>query len=323
MRLSIKNVSIRNREVERKKIDLIRCLAQDDYFVDCSVLSSRKTKNSLLFQIKHNHENVRYVVKIPARKNIAKLEYDSLNKIQGIFTDPLLTSPKTFFYLPSIGAYCMEYVNGYDVKKTLQGWNTSHQQKENAVSLCGRWLKEFHGTLIDKEAKIDFSKQLQEYSQRFSKITSDGSSRNPLIDQLIELYPTIENKFVSWGHTHGDFKTDNMILKSDSIYGIDFIFRSQGYQIMDVVQFINNMFLLRQESYFSNFSKDNQSYENVFLASYFCGNERNGKEVLEWLRLYHLFTQWDSFVTKGDIRSKRKAKYLYSYLNHKLSNYQK
>ena len=311
-------LSIKTREVERMKLNLIRNLAQDDYFVDCSVRLYRQTQNSLLFELKHNQNNEKYLVKIPARKNSAELQYESLRKIEGIFSDPLLRSPKTFFYLPSLNAYCMEHIDGNDVKKTLHGRYASHQQKGNIVSLCGRWLKEFHNAFKEKEVKIDFSKQLQEFSLRLS---TDKSSEIPLIDQLIDLYPAVENKFVNWGHTHGDFKTDNMIFKSDSIYGIDFVFRTKGYQIMDVVQFINNMFLLRQESFLSGFSKNYRKYEDTFLSSYFYENEQNGKEQLEWLRLYHLFTQWDSYVIRGDFRSKRTAKFLHNYLNHELSIY--
>jgi len=306
-------LSIKNREVERKKSDLASYLAQDDYFVDCSVRFYRQTKNSLLFKIRHNHNRKEYMVKFPARRSSAELEYDSLKKIQGIFTDPCLRSPKTYFYLPSLDGYCMEYVDGHDVKKTLHGRYTSHQRKESTISLCGRWLKEFHNTFKEKEIKIDFSKQLQEFSQRLS---IDNSNGNILLAQLIDLYPTVEDRYVNWGHTHGDCKTDNMIHKSGSVYGIDFVFRTKGYQIMDVVQFINNMFLLRQESFLS---KNNRKYENTFLSSYFFESEQSGKEELEWLRLYHLFTQWDGYVRNGDFRSMRKAKMLHKYLNHELS----
>lgn len=269
------------------------------------------TINSSLFELFDAVADRKYFVKVPLDTESAPIQYESLITAYSAFNSSSLKVPAPHFFIPQYGAYCMDYIEGSNLKSIVSSAIGSSRIKLKHASSAGRWLKHYHQTFSQGSRAFCFDKNLEELSSNLQVMTENDSAvefERTIAEWLFRNYKTAQQNPISWGKYHGDYKTDNLIISNGEIYGVDFFVYHDGNQYQDLIQFQNNIVLLQFQSIGLRVGTTSDKLIRAFFEAYFEDETKIPFNLLAWLHTYRLLDLLKVFKqSKGVLASGRAA----------------
>lgn len=269
-----------------------------DFTEDINISFLRKTHNSSLYRV--SSPTLPYTLLIKqVRTNDAEAQYNALVSATEKMRKGTYRVPRPIAYIPEKSVIVMEYINSKSLENILLQKDISMSDKNEYIKRSAQWLSNFHTSFREGLRVFDSEKKIADLSKTIARIEPTLSKHPELVSiwrWLESTAPYIQTRKTAFGFLHGDFKQENVLYSEGSIYGIDLLLEEQGEQLMDLVQYTNNLIFLTIRHAGKSYNKYINAWTDCFLDSYLEDQTMIDMEVFYWLRLQHLMRYW-SFET--------------------------
>jgi len=221
----------------------------------------------------------------------AKQQYSTLEKvIRALPSNSRYRVPRPYLLMESEGALLTEWINGKNLSNMLFIFVRGTHRAEDLMRQSAAWLRNFHESRrlqpgsLDTNAKLAVIENLSKQYMVKDELLSAGHS---CLTALADSASDVELPR-SW--LHGDFKSDNIIVSNDHVYGIDVQARYENVVVYDHASFLNHIELSLNCLRYPLLSLYQQRLYRAFLDQY-IGSTRTDIELpLLWVRLYLLLS---------------------------------
>lgn len=267
---------------------------QNEPLTGLNITALKTTVNSTLHLARAESFEFPVLVK-QVHSNDAAAQYQSLLSVSKCLSGSRYTVPRPVAFFLQENIICMEYIDGAALISLLLDGKVTPADKQAAVQAGGRWLACYHAAYRKGERAIDVAEKLACLQQSLAKL-KPGHLRHADVQTALawlgEHSQRVAETPTAWGNVHGDFKPENMILRGESVVGIDFLADCTGTQLMDLAQFTNHLLFLAMRPKGMFYARYRAGWIDAFLAAYREEGAEVSAIVLDWLRLYHLLRYW-------------------------------
>lgn len=207
--------------------------------------------------------------------------------------------PRPYLLRADVGLLAMEWIAGRSMTELVFSWRCSLGQACELMARSARWLRCFHAChalapgQLDVEPRLAFLDELET-----SRTVSD-----PVFFRALGALRHSANAATaimlnrSW--THGDFKTDNLIVSGRRTVGVDVHLRHENTVIYDLAMFLNHLALRLCHPAGWRLARSQSVLRETFLANYFPVRNDTIMAPLAWIQLYLLLQGWHTGARAG------------------------
>jgi aminoglycoside phosphotransferase (APT) family kinase protein len=217
----------------------------------------------------------------------AEREYAALQRVRACTADgvPQLVAEPLVLVRAS-GAYAMSWLPGRPATELVLEAGGA-RRAERVGALCGAWLRDFHALGAQPARRGDFEsrepllRRIAEASTRHDPLTRRAalalieSAKGAAADELP----------ASW--THGDMKSDNVLVDDERVSGLDVQLVDTNSVAYDLAPFLNHLRLLRWSARGLVHRRALDTFAAAFLRAYSDHADQWSLPIL-WVRAYLL-----------------------------------
>ncbi|MBK20158.1 MAG: hypothetical protein CMM52_15100 [Rhodospirillaceae bacterium] len=251
------------------------------------------------------------------------LQFNALNSVyQALPPNTKYAVPRPVGLLEEHALLVAEWIDGNSLTKMLRqptvGTNTVLQGVEKA----GEWLKAFHDAHRVPETTLDTVWALGLLGAALEETPDEFLHRHDVKSPVAFLHETVSGvKKISTPHSwvHGDYKSDNLMIVGERIYGLDAGANFENTVLLDVGYFLNHLALGIFDPRSWHLFLMHEHLAAVFIRGY-GGLSIDVRRSLLWFRLLAALRLWaERQDTNSSIHSLYEN-FIFSRLVAKLKN---
>jgi len=202
--------------------------------------------------------------------------------------------PCPLLFFPDSAAYLVEWISGQSASAGLFMGSAVISDLEYLVTESARWLYRFHQGNQAGVGRLDVHRKLS----ALAHVTRHRDRRTRLFgrifDRLVYYADAAERPELRRSWLHGDFKSDNIIINTKRIVGIDIQAQTENFVVYDIASYINHIDLNARYLKYKTLKKNKSELYERFLAAYFSESSTTGSMMLpvSWARTYMLLVGW-------------------------------
>ncbi len=246
----------------------------------------------------------------------AQAQFDALRRVHEslLRVSPRFTVPAPLWLGANLGAYAMSWVVGQSLTEQLGQWGRADSLM-TAFESAGAWLGAFHssGPLQYRPADIEGK---AEHLRKMAKQPVSHPLFQQGLERLTRAYPRMQALPLQCSWLHGDCKTDNFMLTSDGVCGIDIALSDVNAVEHDLAQFLNHLELQTSGLRLMHRRQDHTALSQAFLQGYRSTGPTLDDAFLYWMRLWSALSFWHARVveTRPSVLKRGALNYLFSAL---------
>ena len=236
------------------------------------------------------------VCKDPATGRIdratAKSQFLALDRVGSKMTSVDYGLPRTVSLIEDQAMLVTEWICGDSLTNLLFRQRTSAAAMRELLGRAGTWIRLFHSGHRLPPARLDVSEKivLLHEARNRSDLHNDYATRAAALLESSAARAAAENLRRSW--THGDFKTDNLLVAGRRLVGLDVHVIHEGAVQYDVAAFLNRLQMTLFDPRAWRLARHYPSFEEAFVQESLREEGTETALPLAWIRLYMILCSW-------------------------------
>lgn len=229
----------------------------------------------------------------------------------------MFTVPSPHFVMPELGLVVLDWIDGENVTRKVLSLRTPRADSTALARRCGEWLRAFHDAGPRPPRRIDVHEKLRRAMRSDAPHALHTPAMEPWFSALRETADAVMATDLRASWLHGDFKSDNLMVAGERLYGIDIQLAHENASVHDLASFLNHLALSMFHPRGWRQAIASRQIEAAFLDGYGGPLDAGERRALAWLRLAGLVALRDEYRSHG--RSTL-AKALHDHALHRLAN---
>lgn len=220
-------------------------------------------------------------------RDAAAQEFEALQTLFQHFTNAVALAPAPLAWSADHAAFAMSWVPGRNATALVLAITSTTRTGATAGAAAGEWLRRFHSAGPPAHQPPDFSLQIELLQQRADPRLRDDALFRRATRALSRAADAARGTAAPIAWTHGDMKSDNVIIDGHSAIGIDIQLVHCNQVTHDLAQFVNHARLLRWSLRGAVKGASLKAMEQAFLEAY--GPDTVAWQLaIDWFRAYLL-----------------------------------
>lgn len=226
-------------------------------------------------------------------KEGAQQQFSTLKKVSDAMSGEARYSvPHPVLFFPDDAAYLVEWVLGRNASAGLFDAASQVSDLEYIISESARWLYCFHQCNQSGVGRLDVHRKLTVLEQVARRRDSELRLFACAFDRLVYYADAASLPELRRSWLHGDFKSDNIIINTERIVGIDIQAQTKNFVVYDIASFINHIDLNAGYLKHRTLRKNKTDLYENFITAYFSRPSSNLILSVVWARAYMLLIGW-------------------------------
>jgi tRNA A-37 threonylcarbamoyl transferase component Bud32 len=243
-------------------------------------------------------------------------QYAALQRVHCAMSgDPCLRTPAPLFGLPSAGIIAMEWIEGVSLTEHLLSWRTGKHEAFELMTGAGRWLRRFHDGHRLPPRSLDVAEKRNGLADLERSPRLDADVVREALAMLHRCASRAASVELDQTWQHGDFKSDNLLVCSDGLVGIDAHLAHTNAGLYDAASFVNHLELTVYQPRGIRWWPVRRKLTRAFLAAFDARTVGPTHVAFLWISLYTMLCNWNGY--RG--RSSRALSHHYIHASFRLA----